>query len=394
MTRNNKTDDMKTTITPEGVNDGMDGMTQKDHDEVPYSVVFDDEAEAVFPVTGDFDETGDNAVTATSAEASDTARSGENAPTSAATGKRRPESEKASETANGNTTTGTSDKSTSDKPGISDKSDSSAAVEPATALSAELDHTTEDEILLKPNPTFGFDHVTYVNGKSGRTVLDNIEWGFFAGKLYAVTDADDEQRRAFLALSGGFANPNSGQVVARSQSIAELEVGKIRAHRIGLIPQHNSLRPDLDAQSNLVFAMRASGRTFLKPLPVVARDLLKTVGFDQAATGVTAGGLDPLNQRRLAIARAISCEAPIIIADDPARGLDKAGRETILQLLARLAHSRDPKRCVIMLAPVVGAPVVGTSEDTDATEAEVNPDDNDNAGSSDYIEAADKVFSF
>ncbi|MDF7640200.1 ATP-binding cassette domain-containing protein [Bifidobacterium sp. ESL0784] len=303
----------------------------------------------------------------------------------------------------------------------------SPVIEPATAVSARLDKETiaEADILLKPNPTFALDHVTFVNNKTGRNVLDNIDWGFFAGSLYAITGADDEQRRALLAVATGFYRPDSGQVMVKSQSLLELETNEIRGHRIGLITQRYSLRDDLDALSNLTFTMRASGRTFLKPVVEAARDVLKYVDFDEAATGVKVPDLKPVNQRRLAIARAICCEATVILADDPLGGLDDDDRSTVLNLLSRIAHAQDPKRCVIVLVPGFGAETAGNTQmnasendsadaDTDTSaeasnhagtgdgndtgnakdKADAAVDSDEYTGETDYEAKADKVYSF
>ncbi|WEV74161.1 ATP-binding cassette domain-containing protein [Bifidobacterium sp. ESL0798] len=287
----------------------------------------------------------------------------------------------------------------------------SPVVEPATALSSRLDKETiaEVDILLKPNPTFALDHVTFTNNKTGRNVLDNIDWGFFAGSLYAITGADDEQRRTLLEVAAGFYRPNSGQVMVKSQSLLELETNEIRGHRIGLITQRYSLRDDLDALTNLTFTMRASGRTFLKPIPVVARDVLKYVDFAEAATGVKVADLKPVNQRRLAIARAICCEATVILADDPVGGLGADDRETILDLLSRIAHAQDPKRCVIVLVPDFENPYTdgghssgdtadAYDEDDSGAKAKADTvadaDSDEYSGATDYEAKADKVYSF
>ncbi|WEV65951.1 ATP-binding cassette domain-containing protein [Bifidobacterium sp. ESL0764] len=272
----------------------------------------------------------------------------------------------------------------------------SPAIEPATALSSRLDKETiaEADILLKPNPTFALDHVTFTNRKSGRNVLDNIDWGFFAGSLYAITKADDEQRRALLAVSAGFYRPDSGQVMVKSQSLLELETNEIRGHRIGLITQRYSLRGDLDALTNLTFTMRASGRTFLKPIPVVARDVLKYVDFGEAATGVKATDLKPVDQRRLAIARAICCEATVILADDPVGGLKGDDREAILGLLSRIAHAQDPKRCVIVLVPGFGAESAETASNSTAEDTDSDAEADEYTSETDYEAKADKVYSF
>lgn len=255
----------------------------------------------------------------------------------------------------------------------------SPVLEPATAVSSKLDRDiiAETDILLKPNPTFALDHITIINRKSGRNVLDDISWPFFAGSLYAIAGADDEQRRALLAVASGFRYPDNGQVMVKSQSLPELETNEIRGHRIGLITQRYSVRDDLDALGTIAFTMRASGRTFLKPIVQSARDILKIVDFNEASTGVPVSKLKPVDQRRLAVARAICCEATVIIADDPAGGLDEDDRRTILNLLTRLAHMREPKRCIIIVEPV--------------TEA---LDGSDDHATSDYEDKADKIYSF
>lgn len=255
----------------------------------------------------------------------------------------------------------------------------SPVLETAAAVSSKLDRgiIAETDILLKPNPTFALDHITVTNHKSGRNVLDTINWSFFAGSLYAIAGADDEQRRALLAVASGFRYPDNGQVMVKSQSLPELETNEIRGHRIGLITQRYSVRDDLDALGTITFTMRASGRTFLKPIPESARDMLKIVDFNEATTGVPVSQLKPVDQRRLAIARAICCEATVIIADDPVGGLDEDDRKTILDLLTRLTHMREPKRCVIMVEPNVET--LGESSDHLTT---------------DYEDRADKIYSF
>ena len=60
----------------------------------------------------------------------------------------------------------------------------------------------------------------------------------------------------------------------------------------------------MSAERNLVYAMDASGRTFLKPKPVIARELLHKVHFDVDTPNAPVGKLDVVEQRRVAIARA------------------------------------------------------------------------------------------
>ena len=232
-------------------------------------------------------------------------------------------------------------------------STSDSAVAPTERIASRLDREIvsrrDDAMLLKSYPNFALDHLTVTNRKSGRSVLDDVDMAFHAGKLYAVFVDDEEQRTALMSVMGGFTRASSGQVLLKSANINELENGEIRGHRIGMIPQRFALREDLDGVANLVYAMDASGRTFLKPKPQVARDLLSRVGCEDIHAGVPVRELPAVDQRRMAIARAISCEASVIIIDGPTLGLDDAQSQEILSLLTTVSRSRDTRRSVIML---------------------------------------------
>ncbi|MCH4209397.1 ATP-binding cassette domain-containing protein [Bifidobacterium sp.] len=247
----------------------------------------------------------------------------------------------------------------SDRKDPQDRTDSSTE-RIASRLDREIGSRRSDDILLRSYPTFALDHVTVRNRKSGRTVLDSVQMPFYAGKLYAVAVDDDEQRADLLAVMGGFIRIDGGQVMLKSVNINELEINEIRGHRIGLLPQRFALREDLDAVANLVYAMDASGRTFLKPKPVLARELLVSVGCAVAHTGVPVRDLAEIERRRAGIARAICCEATAIVIDEPTAGLSDDEANAVLALLAKIAHTGDPKRCVIML----------TSDDADIEAAD------------------------
>ncbi|MDF7664428.1 ATP-binding cassette domain-containing protein [Bifidobacterium sp. ESL0763] len=381
-------------------------------EEVAYSVVFDDEDDALLDLDDADDDTAgedDDAVAEADAGANDETEAAEDGETKEAltskdpsrSGKADGESAASDSSPKGKTKASTHDSGKTDsssKPKAKTRKPAkSPAAEPASALASKIDRAEaiEDNILLKPNPTFAFDHVTLRNRKTGRNALDDIDWQFFAGKLYLLRDADDEQRRAFLGAASGFLRLDIGQVTVRSVSLIELDTAEIRGHRIALLTQRHNLRGDLDALANLTFTMKSTGRTFLEPVPVRARKLLKRVGFDQAATGLPVSELTELNQRRVAIARAISCDPTVILADDPAGGLEPEDRDAILGLLTKLAHSRDPKYCVILVAPTLDA-ADGTS-DADAGEDDKSGDTTDSRQDSligAYLAAADKTYEF
>lgn len=230
----------------------------------------------------------------------------------------------------------------------------SASVDPAMRLSSRIDkelkRSKADSIRLKSYPTFSMNKVTVTDKKSGRHVLDRMTQAFYAGHVYSMLLPDNDRmlHETLMGVMSGIIRPHDGNVMNKSANLLELEPGEVRGHRLGLVPQQYAVRDDMSAERNLVYAMDASGRTFLKPKPVIARELLHKVHFDVDTPNAPVGKLDVAEQRRVAIARAIACEAEVLIADEPTGGLNDDDSVEILQLLTSLTHG-DPKRCVIIL---------------------------------------------
>lgn len=341
---------------------------------VQFSVVIDDTAD-----NADLDTVGTDTA-ATADEAGDAAEADEqatNADTNAQAENANADAENASKTTPDATAAApASDKTAAGntaKPEISAAAPHTRSVrtvahaDTATRASSHIDRELRQRrhITLKAYPSFAFNNVILSNRKTGRDVLDNISMDCYIGRTYAImVDPDDaEQRAGFMAVASGMVFPTSGRVMLKSSDLASFDPAEARAHRLGVVPQRYAIRDDLDAIANLVYTMDASGRNFLQPKPDIARDLLDQTGFGdgsdlavenyEALVHTPAGKLREIDRRRLAIARAICCEAEVLLLDEPTGGLDEEDSATILDLLNKLAHpnrrTADSGRCVIIV---------------------------------------------
>lgn len=229
------------------------------------------------------------------------------------------------------------------------RSDSSA-----TAVSTHIDREVkvgdEDLNLLRAYPTLSLHDVTYRDRKTGRTPVEHLTCAFEAGTVSAilVPDGDDMARTAMVGLLSGLLMPESGHLMNRSAEYLSIEPFELRGHRIGLVPQRFAVRGDLSPVRNLVYAMDASNRNFLKPKPVLARELLLASGLDETLLDNRVDSLNEVDRRRVAIARAVCCEAEIVVLDEPLDGLEDGERNAIMELLCGTAHG-NPKRCVVVV---------------------------------------------
>lgn len=226
----------------------------------------------------------------------------------------------------------------------------SSATTVSTHIDREVKVGDEDLNLLRAYPTLSLHDVTYRDRKTGRTPVEHLTCAFEAGTVSAilVPDGDDMARTAMVGLLSGLLMPESGHLMNRSAEYLSLEPLELRGHRIGLVPQRFAVRGDLSPVRNLVYAMDASNRNFLKPKPVLARELLLASGLDETLLDNRVDSLNEVDRRRVAIARAVCCEAEIVVLDEPLDGLEDGERDTIMELLRGIAHG-DPKRCVVVV---------------------------------------------
>ena len=78
-----------------------------------------------------------------------------------------------------------------------------------------------------------------------------------------------------------------------------------------------------------------------------ALDLMESVGLKREQGDRRVLKLSGGEQQRVAIARSLSYNPNMIIADEPTGNLDKETEDEILQILTRLAH--DENKCVIIV---------------------------------------------
>lgn len=262
--------------------------------------------------------------------------------------------------------------------GADDANGADDATDDATTLSSTLDRSIRhgvhdaDDAVFRSYPMLACDHVTVDDRKTGEHIWDGLTLRCEAGTAVAIlVDGDDDRRHnTLVALLTGFLAPKSGHVLTKTTPFTDLTPLELRGHRIGAILAVAPLRGDLSAAANLIYTMDASGRNFLKPIPVVAQDLLRAVGFgttdddthdaaarveDNAAVAsadrsrTLVRDLDAVDAARIAVARAVATDPDIIVADEPTAALNDDDARTILDLLCAQVKTDTKTRTVIVV---------------------------------------------
>ena len=186
------------------------------------------------------------------------------------------------------------------------------------------------------------EQVTRVFGEGHTSVsaLRGVTLRVDGGELVAVMGPSGSGKSTLLNLIGGLDQPSSGRVLVNGVDLAALnlsELARLRRRDVGFVFQEHNLLPQLSAVENVSLSLELDG-VRLKEARRKARAALDLLGVAELADRYPdelAGG----EQQRIAIARAVVAERPVVLADEPTAALDSIDGETVVRLLRDYAEN-------------------------------------------------------
>jgi ABC-type lipoprotein export system ATPase subunit len=188
---------------------------------------------------------------------------------------------------------------------------------------------------------------TYRQGDNEVTVLSGITLDIPQGQFSTIMGPSGSGKSTLLHLMGGLDRPTAGDVLVGERIISQMaddQVTLFRRTQIGFVFQFFNLLPTLTALENITLPFVLDGRPRAKAAQR-AQFLLDKVGLAHRQSHLPeamSGG----EIQRLAIARALAFEPPIILADEPTGNLDSKNGEIVLNLLRRI---NQEDRCTIVM---------------------------------------------
>ena len=177
----------------------------------------------------------------------------------------------------------------------------------------------------------------YQTGKTDFKALNTVTLKIRKGDFVAIMGPSGSGKSTLMNIIGCLDRPTSGTVIIDGENISTVsdnELAEIRGRKIGFIFQKFNLIPTMTALKNIALPMVFLGGT-KADRDRQAAELLGKVGLTNWAThrpSELSGG----QQQRIAIARALSNNPAIILADEPTGNLDTKTGEQILELLVAL----------------------------------------------------------
>jgi putative ABC transport system ATP-binding protein len=174
---------------------------------------------------------------------------------------------------------------------------------------------------------------TFDNGNSLVTAVDDISFKIDEGDFVAVMGESGAGKSTLLGIMGAMNAPTSGRLVADDIDVYGLhqeQQADFRREFLGFIFQSFHLVPYLTVIENVMLPLTVIKMENRKKREM-AKDALAEVCLADKAYRLPnqiSGG----ESERVAIARAIVNEPPVLLADEPTGNLDKKNTHKIMEL--------------------------------------------------------------
>jgi putative ABC transport system ATP-binding protein len=170
--------------------------------------------------------------------------------------------------------------------------------------------------------------------------LDHVELQIAEGEFVALMGPSGSGKSTLLTVLGAMNRPTSGRVVVDGidvYGLGEEKRADFRHEYLGFVFQQHHLMPYLTAVENVELPLVVST---LKTRERRARALaaLERVGLAGKMNRLPSE-LSGGEQARVAIARAVANEPPLVLADEPTGNLDSATGRSVMEMLAGLNAS-------------------------------------------------------
>ena len=182
---------------------------------------------------------------------------------------------------------------------------------------------------------------TFVSGEEEIHAVDNLNLQIEQGEFVIIMGPSGSGKSTLLNLIAGLSSVSEGKIVINGQdmhNLSENQKSLLRRSELGIIFQFYNLHEGLTAQENIELPMMIAGIP-LRERRERSNTLIDLVGMSKRRDHrphELSGG----EKQRIGIARSLSNNASIILADEPTGDLDNENGKKILDLLMKINEQK------------------------------------------------------
>lgn len=220
------------------------------------------------------------------------------------------------------------------------------------------EHPAETEQALVPNTSAGVlaslvavDKTFWVGGQAVHA-LRGVTLDICEGTFVILRGRSGSGKTTLLNILGGLDRPTKGKVVFREKDLnafSDRALTKWRRREVGFVFQSFALLPTLTAYENVELPLRILGARGRKRR-ARTKECLEMVGLWKRAQHRVfelSGG----EQQRVSIARALTTQPRLLLADEPTGELDFRTGQKILGLFQDIVHQEGITICMVTHDP-------------------------------------------
>jgi ABC-2 type transport system ATP-binding protein len=156
----------------------------------------------------------------------------------------------------------------------------------------------------------------------GTPAVRDVSFDVFAGTIFGFIGPSGSGKTTTIRMLTGIESPDTGEVTVLGQAPAKFS--QATRFRIGYMPQHFVLYPDLTIKENLNFAASIYGMNLRRHIQMqTALELVELVEHQHKPANKISGGM----QRRLSLAATLIHNPALLFLDEPTTGIDPVLRQ-------------------------------------------------------------------
>lgn len=163
-------------------------------------------------------------------------------------------------------------------------------------------------------------------------VVNNVSFNFEPGKIYGIIGPNGAGKSTLLRLISAFEKPSSGEVLLQNKKLLEPTT------KIACMWQKPYLF-QTTVFKNIAYGLKVRGiekREIKKRMEKILKQFRLEDLRDKPAKFLSGG-----EGARVALARAIACDSPIIVLDEPAANLDPPNTRMMEEILLKVQKEKN-----------------------------------------------------